>query len=510
MASFQHDYKKNDVSAISKIYSAWKGSAARLKMVIGKDYYNGDNTTIRTVKRLYYSNGRLTEKIDTTTKAREMVRVGKGWVENKFVSNFRLPYGFFHDVVSQKVNTLLDEAPILQGNGAKLIDKNFVKNLGYALKAAGIYASSQGRGYIFVGSDGLLRVFESENCIPFFDDQTGALRAMYRFWTITDMSEKEYLYLEEYNEDGIKTYDMSKSMPELIKKENYSYRILSDIEGEREEAQNLGYLPICILQNDAEAQSDLKVNVRAKIDAIDIVKSGFANNIEDFADAYWTIKTGNGAADPEELNDFIAAINQTRKVISEGEGADAEPHQFEVPTTARKTFIDDCKTELVQETGVIDTASMTGSSLTTTAIKAATMKLRQRVSDFEWEVYKTAKEILKIFCAYNDIDDSDIDIEFTQLLIQNDTEIIDNAVKVRSDISQESYLSLLQRAGVIDDVEEEIKRLEEESRSSYKIQDSDDDISGILAGITGGAGDGDGQGASGNGQGAGEAGEAAQ
>lgn len=505
MASFQHDFKKNDPGTISSIYTSWKGSLARLNMIIGRDYYDGDNTTIRNVKRLYYSDGKEVEKIDVTTKERNSVRAGIGWKENPFVANYKIGYAFFHDVVSQKVNTLLDEPPILEGENSNQIPDEFVKNFGYALKKAGTNAAAQGLGYIFVSPDGRLQVFESENCVPFYDDETGQLRALYRFWVIKDMQKKEYVYAEEYNEDGIFKYSKEGDKMTLLSKTNYYSRILVDFEGEREESKNLAVLPIVILDNDGEGRSDLRPATRAKIDAIDIVNSGFANNIEDFSDAYWTIKAGAADIDATQIEDFIASINRTKKIIASGEGADAEPHQFEVPTTARKTFVDDRKRELIEETGVIDTASMTGSSLTTTAIKAATMKLRQRVSDFEWQVYQAARQILAIYCEYNEIPFDGIDIEFTQLLIQNDTEIIDNAVKIRTDISKESVLKLYERAGYIDDADEELKRLEEESRSSYKIEDNDDDISGILAGITGGAGDGDGQGASGNGQGAGEA-----
>ena len=485
MASFQHDYKKNDTANISKIYTAWNGSFTRYNMVIGLDYYEGDNTTIRNVKRLYYSDGRIVEKINVATGQKEEARVGVGFKNNPYVANNRIGYGFFHDVVSQKVNTLLDEPPILEGDNAKAIPPEFIKNFGYALKTAGIKASAQGRGYIFVSPNGSLQVFDSEDCVPFFDDESGQLRALYRFWKIKDMFKQEYIYAEEYNEDGIFRYRKNGDTMEFIKKEYYYSRILSDIEGEREEAINFGLVPIVILDNNDKALSDLKPTTRAKIDSIDIVNSGFANNIDDFSDAYWTIKGGSGEIDTEQFEDFIASINRTKKIIAQGEGADAEPHQFEIPTTARKTFVDDRKRELIEETGVIDTASMTGSSLTTTAIQAATMKLRQRVSDFEWQVYQAAKQIIAIYCDYNELPFDGIEIEFTQLLIQNNTEILDNAVKIRNDISEESYMKLLQRAGYIDDADKEMERKQEQSRAAYKIEDPDDglDLESILKGV---------------------------
>ena len=473
MASYQHDFKENDITTLDKVFKSWMGSTARRGMVVSKQYYDGANTTINQMKRLYYSDGHLAEKVDAETGERTQSRVGAGMVENPYVSNFKIGYAIFHDVVAQKVNTLLDEAPIIQGTNAARIDQMFIKNLGYALKGSGTNASVAGCAFIFEGADGTLQVFESEDCVPFYDDKTGRLRALYRFWKITDMAGNVYNYAEEFNESNIIDYKQDGAAWIEESKVNYSSRIITDITGETEESMNLGYLPIVLLKNDSTCTSDLRPSTRAKIDAIDIVNSGFANNIEDFADAYWTIKTGNSSVNREDFEDFIASINRTKKIIAEGEGGDAEPHQFEVPTTARTTFVDARKKELIEETGVIDTASMTGSSLTTTAIKAATMKLRQRVTDFEWEVYQAALELLSIYCEYNGIDNSDLDIEFTQLLIQNDTELVDNAVKVRGDISKESYLGLLQRAGIIDNVQDELKRIEEEDRDSFKIEDTD-------------------------------------
>jgi Phage portal protein, SPP1 Gp6-like. len=50
-------------------------------------------------------------------------------------------------------------------------------------------------------------------------------------------------------------------------------------------------LPIVEFINNEYRTSDLSGNIRSKIDIIDIVQSGFANNIEDFSDAFWVLKT---------------------------------------------------------------------------------------------------------------------------------------------------------------------------------------------------------------------------
>ena len=83
------------------------------------------------------------------------------------------------------------------------------------------------------------------------------------------------------------------------------------------------------------------------------------------------------------------------------------------------------------------------------------MKLRQRVSDFEWFVYRACKSILKLYNEYNNLN-NEYEIDFIKLLVDNDTEIVSNAVMVKDSISQRSYLNLLKRANIIDNVDEEI------------------------------------------------------
>ena len=164
------------------------------------------------------------------------------------------------------------------------------------------------------------------------------------------------------------------------------------------ENKTMSKMPIVEYMNNEQRQSDFKPNIRSKIDIIDIVESGFANNIEDFSDVYWTIReSANIPTDTYE--DFVANINRTKRVF----GEDIQPHQIEIPTQARSTFVEMIKKDLIKDSGVIDTETMTGSSLTTTAIKAATMKLRQRVSDFEWYAYQATNELIAIYQSFNNL-----------------------------------------------------------------------------------------------------------
>ena len=456
MASFQNDYPQTEKDLVSLV-DLWAASTERAKQRAGWDYYQQNNSTVRELKKYFFS-----DKL-------------KRQVENPYVANYKIGYGFFHDMVSQKVNTLLDETPTIEAKGTPIEDK-FVKEVGYALKNAGLKASAQSTAFIYQSITGSLTVFNTENCIPFWDDTTGDLRALVRYWDVNYLKGEYTRYIELYAPDGLTVYRTAHSGGlEIVQPfTGYKIRTLRDFRGESSTVEQVMF-PIVELRNNEERESDLKPSIRAKIDAIDIVNSGFMNNIEDFSEAFWVIKN-NAGFNSDQFEDFIASIKQTRKFILPGDGMtnnDVEAKTFDIPTEARTKFVEDRKKELIEESGVLDTASITGSSVTNVAIKAAQMKLRQRVSDFEWEVYRTATKLIEVYQSYRGLS-FDFDIEFTPLLIQNDTEIIQNANTMRPDISKEWYLTLLQRAGYLDDVKEELKRQSKEDLEKYSLKDEEE------------------------------------
>lgn len=222
-------------------------------------------------------------------------------------------------------------------------------------------------------------------------------------------------------------------------------------------------LPIVEFWNNEYRLSDLTPNIRAKIDIIDLVQSGFANNIQDFSDAYWVIKDTTGMGETY-YQDFIANINRTRKIIGEG----AEMKQFQIPTEARSKFVEIIKDDLIRDGGVVDTKALTNGNLTATAIKAARANLETRVSKFEWEAYKTATETIQMYLEKTGRA-ADFDITFNSYHLDNVTETVQNATMLRGTISEKSYLKMLQGVGIIDNVDDEIEAMQEEKDVRFGV-----------------------------------------
>ena len=98
--------------------------------------------------------------------------------------------------------------------------------------------------------------------------------------------------------------------------------------------------------------------------------------------------------DASAFEDFVANINRSKKIIV-GESSDVDTKQIQIPTEARTKFVELMKNELIFETGIIDTQAIAaGGDIRNIGIKLMTLKLRQRISDFEWEAYRSATDIV--------------------------------------------------------------------------------------------------------------------
>ena len=175
MASYQIDFQNGKANNAADTYSliiSYQASETYIAAKAGWDYYMGENTTISAIGRYYWKN-----RVDENTGK----VVGGGFVENPYVANNKIGYSFFTDMVTQKVDTLFREIPTIDGVE---LPKGFVKTFGYVLRSAAERASAQAVSYIFVDSDGHLNCFSADRAMPFYDNETGKLRALIRWWEV--------------------------------------------------------------------------------------------------------------------------------------------------------------------------------------------------------------------------------------------------------------------------------------------------------------------------------------
>lgn len=456
MASYQIDFKNGIGMGGAETYSLilrYASSPIYQQAKIGWDYFMGENTTVSQLKRLYWKDG------DTDAETGKKLNNG-GFANNPYVANNKIGFSFFTDMVTQKVDTLFRETPTIETDFE--INKRFKKEFGYALRSAAERTSAQAVSYLILGANGSINVFPADRAIAFYDDETTEIRAFIRWWTVSGLNGVATTYWEVYTEDGVTTYK-NKPITVVRPLTPYNFKILSSAISTKTIYEKSNGLPIVEFWNNEYKISDFSTNIRSKIDIIDIVQSGFANNIEDFSDAFWVIKTQDGGMLTEQYyQDFLANIQRTRKIL----GDDAEMKQFQIPTEARAKFVEIMKDDLIRDAGIVDTKSLTNGNLTATAIKAARASLDTRVSKFEWQAYSVANKLLDMYFLQNNVM-PEYDVTFNKYSLINQTEIVQNAVSLRGTITELSYLEMLESAQIIGSAELELENLKKESLNKY-------------------------------------------
>lgn len=343
-----------------------------------KDYARHQNKTIKQYEKTLT---RLSGKVE----------------KDPFGANYKLISGYFDRFVTQQNQYLL-------GNGVNWADKASAEaklglDFDYKLQKAGHAALVCGASFGFY-NNGEVYVFDLTDFAPLYDENTGALRAGVRFY---QLEAGRPLHATLYEEDGYTefTYDLSKEKSQgYISKEKTTYVIevhsteadgIIDITG-----RNYTNFPIVPLYANEYHQSEL-VGIRERIDCIDLISSGYANNVDEASLIYWTIKNAGGM-DDIDLAEFINKIKtlHAANVRNADEGAEAEPHQIEAPYQSREALLDRLEKDLYRDFMALDTDRIAGGQVTATQIKASYEPLNNKADRYEYQVIEFIKGLMAL------------------------------------------------------------------------------------------------------------------
>lgn len=257
---------------------------------------------------------------------------------------------------------------------------------------------------------------------PLWDEETDALRAGVRFWRIDP---KKPLLAELYTEQGIYTFKSdtgSGSTLTLAEPNPTPYRLKVKSTEARGEwvvgAENYSTLPVIPMYGSSLRQSTL-VGMKARIDSIDMVASGFARDIRDCAKIYWLIENCGGMTEKDKraflhdiLYDHIAQVDST-SFSGDTRGA-LTPYVQDVPYQSSDAYLKQATEALYQDFGAVDVHTI-GAGSTNDHLDAAFQPLNEEADEFEREVSTAIKAGL----ALMDIDD---DPQYKRMMIVNQPE----------------------------------------------------------------------------------------
>lgn len=350
-----------------------KSSQLYKTAVLAQEYAAKRNRTIRQYQKLLYK---------ATGEA----------IPDNVSANYKVASSFFSRFVTQEVQYLL-------GNGTSWQAPETAERLGadfdLQLQKAGKAALVGGVSFGFFDLD-RLRVFDVTEFVPIYDEKDGAMKAGIRFWQV---SPDKPLRATFYEIDGYEDFLWDKGKVEdLVPKRSYILRVSGDnIDREQNteiyEGENYPSFPIVPLWGNPYHQSEI-VGIQESIDCYDLIKSGFANTIDDASFIYWTIKNAGGM-DDTDLAHFVERL-RTVHAANVDDDQQAEAHNVEAPTAGREALLDRLEKDLYKDYMALDTTNIASGAVTATQIKAAYEPINSKANEFEPLVKDFIADILKV------------------------------------------------------------------------------------------------------------------
>ena len=362
----------------------WIGSAIgsymrseAYKIALDADEYEAQRniTILNTVKRIY----------DITGVA----------APDPTATNNRIASNFFHHLCKDRVQYSLGNGVTFTENGIKdALGSDFDTKL---TDAAGL-AVRHGVGYIFVNDD-QYNVFPMTKFLPLYDEDTGVMRAGIRFWSLEWHRRPIHVWL--YEEDGYTVYRTAPKKYglgalEIVQQKRAYKQTVQVSEADGEEViseENYGVLPIVPLYPNDSKQSAL-VGLRAKIDAYDMIFSGFADTLEECAQMYWIIGNAMGMDDDAVAKLRDRLVFQHMAVV-DTVNTSLTPYTQEVPYSARQACLDQLRSAMYEDFGVLDVHTVSAGA-TNDHIDAGYQPMDSEADDFEYQIITAVQQILRI------------------------------------------------------------------------------------------------------------------
>ena len=440
----------NKVDFIKSVINDHKTSTLYQTAKIADQYNRHKNVTINEYQRLLYT---------ITGKA----------VPDNWSANFKMACRHFHRFIVQEVQHLL-------GNGTSWGDKSTMDKVGNdkypwdnQLQELAKKALVGGVAFGFFNLDHL-DVFSVLEFAPLYDEENGALSAGVRFWQI---SEEKPLRATLYELDGYTDYIWRDGRGEILN-EKRAYKLktrYSEAWGvEIYDGENYPSFPIVPLWANDEHQSEI-IGLREQIDCYDLIKSGFANTVDEASIVYWTIQNAGGM-DDIDLAKFVERMKTVHAatVGEDGTGATAESHQMEAPYASREALLDRLDKDLYRDAMALNTGDIAGGAVTATQIKAAYEPLNAKVDDFEYCVLNFIKGILAV-AGIND------EATFERSAMINVSEEVTSLIQSASYLPEEYVTKkLLAIFGDADKTDEILKQMDaDELEHMADVDDSEED-----------------------------------
>lgn len=349
-----------------------------------------------------------------------------------------------------------------------ILDDNFINDVNYEMaKSAGIYGYSVEMIYQNEKSKTKIKKLDPKETIIIFGTKMDEfLHTVIRYYKACDVNG---------NITEIATVYTNTSTQYFYKKANED-KFVENIE--QREINLFDEIPVVIYKNNEEMKSDFEDIINLN-NAYDKSQSNTANDVDYFNDAYMVISGSNDITDDDEINSeskvkSTAEKMRQNKLMYFPDGGDAKFLVKDINDAATENY----KTRLDND---IHKFSMTpnladekfAGNLSGIAIKFKTIPLEENATEkenkFRVGLRKRCEIVTSMINKIKNTDYiyTDIIEEFTRNLPVNEIELTNTILGLSSYISHRTLLELLPQ---IDNVDDELKRIEQE-KDEYDKRD---------------------------------------
>ena len=466
MQTFQDFMKAKEqgqtIPFITKAISEYR-SSPDYKIALDADEYEAErNTTImQWVQKVYTMEGRAVPDITS--------------------SNNRIASNFFHRLVTQRCAYSLGNgisfAGAVNANGinADATKERLGHDFDTVLYDAAHYARIHKVSYLFWNLDHV-DFFKMTEFVPLYDEYDGSLKAGIRFWSLD--WDKRPVTVVLYEQDGYEKYrtrENSRGLDIALYEPKRAYKVTvahnavdpDEIIGQ----SNYSYLPIVPFWGSKHKQSDL-VGMRPKIDAYDLVKSGFADDLQDCAQIYWIVSNAMGM-DDADLAKFRDRIKLNHIAVVDTDNSPVTPYTQEIPVNARDTLLKSLRDQIYEDYGALDVHTVAAGA-TNDHIDAAYQPMDEEADDFEYQVIKAINGILEII----GIEDTPI---FQRNRVSNQMEQTQMVMLAANYLDDETILKKLPFV-TVDEVDGILARRTDEDAGTFEMEEPEGNPERVITG----------------------------
>lgn len=389
-------------------------------------------------------------------------------IPDNYSANYKMASRFFNRFITQENQYLL-------GNGITWGKESTQNKLGKdfdtKLQKLGRMALSGAVSFGYWNFDHL-EAFSILEFVPIYDEENGALMAGIRYWQVAD---DKPLRATFYEMDGYTDYIYNtKEDSRKVLREKRAY-ILKVRESERDgveiyAGENYPTFPIVPLWGNPQRQSEI-VGIREQIDCYDLIKSGYANNVDEGSLIYWTLQNAGGM-DDHDLASFIQKM-KTLHATTLDDGVTAESHNLEAPYQSREALLEKLRSDLYDDAMALDTKNIANGATTATQIKAAYEPLNSKTDQYEYCVREFIDKLLKVA----GIEDEPT---FTRSIIVNNQEemqlVIQGAQFLTPEYVIEKILNLLGDGDRAEDMIDELHANELEASKIAVEEENEEEV----------------------------------